>query len=138
MDDNRFEVKSLVINTRESLYEPIEITIDGNVYQSKKMTRAVMAEVNKLDDEKPMVNDEVLYKIILLLFDVDAETLDKLDKREVQDIYLFVKKKFNDVEQERLKLVISTFGGSWQPGTEEKKKVTERIPKNRKRSGSKA
>lgn len=125
----------LVINTRKSLYDPIEIEIDGQVYQSKKTTRAVLAEINKLDDQITEKNDEPMYKIVELLFGIDRKILDKLDKREVEDIYFFIKKKFQEVNKERLKLIADTFGNLW--GLEGKKKPKEKIP-SRKRPGSKA
>jgi len=126
----------LVIETRKSLYDPIEFEIDGKVYQSKKATRAVLSELNKLDEQKPLENDDVLYKAIQALFEVDTKTLDKLDKREVQDIYVFMKKKFFEIEKQRADLLMKTFGNLWQK--EGQPKVKEIPPKNRKRPGSKA
>jgi len=125
----------LVISTRKSLYDPIEIEIDGEVYQSKKTTRTILAEINELDKKISPDNDEPLYKIVRLLFDVDQKILDKLDKREVEDIYFFVKKKFQEIERERLRLISDTFGKIWN---EKGQQVKRTIPKNRKRPGNKA
>lgn len=122
----------LVLNTKKSLYEPIEIEIDGQVYQSLKTTKAVLKEINKLD-EKVTEDDEALYKGVQLLFDVDMKTLEKLDKREVQQIWLYSKQKFLEIEKQRLDIITSTFGKIWGP---EGKKTKEKIP-SRKRSGSK-
>ncbi len=125
----------LVLNTKKSLYEPIEIEIDGQVYQSTKTTRAVIIEINKLDDEieKAPTNDVPLYKAVQVLFNITPEILNKLDKREVQDIYTFSKKKFFEIEAQRVKLITETFGKIVVPGP---KKVKGEIP-SRKRSGSK-
>lgn len=124
----------LVLNTKKSLYEPIEIEIDGQVYQSIKTTRATLKEINKVDEEiqKAPMNDELLYKAIRLLFDVEPKILDKLDKREVEDIYTFSKKKFFEIEKQRAEIIASTFGKAYGP---ENQKVKERIP-SRKRPGS--
>ena len=124
----------LVLNTKKSLYEPIEIEIDGQVYQSVKTTRATLKEVNKLDDQilKEPKNDELLYKVIQLLFDVEPSILDKLDKREVQDIFVFSKKKFFEIEKQRMEIVMSTFGKIWGP---DKQESTEKNP-SQKRPGS--
>ncbi|MHA1225237.1 MAG: hypothetical protein ACTSPV_00675 [Candidatus Hodarchaeales archaeon] len=130
MNEDRF-----VISTRKSLYDPIEIEIDGEVYQSKKTTRTILAEINELDKKISPDNDEPLYKIVRLLFDVDQKILDKLDKREVEDIYFFVKKKFQEIERERLRLISDTFGKIWN---EKGQRVKRTIPKNRKRPGNKA
>lgn len=125
----------LVLSTKKSLYEPIEIEIDGQVYQSIKTTRATLKEINKVDEEiqKNPTDDEPLYKAILLLFDVKPEILDKLDKREVEDIYTFSKKKFLEIEQQRVEIITSTFGKAYGP---EKKKTREVIP-SQKRPGKK-
>jgi len=124
----------LVVNTRKSLYDPVEIEIDGQIYQSKKTTRTVLAEVNKLDAQIKPDNDEPIFKIVELLYEIDRKILEKLDKREVEDIYFFTKKKFQEIDRQRLKLIADTFSNLGQP---EKQKVTERIP-NRKRPGNKA
>jgi len=129
MSENR-----LVLNTKKSLYEPIEIEIDGQVYQSIKTTRATLREINKLDDEiqKDPTNDELVYKAIRLLFDVKPEILDKLDKREVEDIYTFSKRKFFEIEKQRVEIITKTFGKAYGLGQQ---KVKEEIP-SRKRPGS--
>ena len=122
----------LVLNTKKSLYKPVEIEIDGKVYQNIKTTHAVLKEVNRLDDEIKDDSDfEPVCNIIKFLFNVDMETLEKLDKREVQDIYTFMKQKFQEIEKERRDLVIKTFANIW--GTERKE---EKAP-NPKRSGNK-
>ena len=126
----------LILNTKKSLYDPIEIVIDDQVYQSLKTTRAVVKEIDKLDEEigKDRKNSEALYKAVQLMFGVDMETLEELDKREVENIYIFAKRKFVEIEQERQKLVLSSFGNVWK---DKKQKVKEVPPKNRKRSGNK-
>ena len=130
MSDDR-----LVLNTKKSLYDPIEVVIDDQVYQSKKATRAVIKEVNALDEQiqKAPTDDELLYKAVQLLFDVDKKVLDTLDRREVEDIYTHSKRKFAEVEKQRVELIISSFG---QPLGSEKKKAGEIIP-SRKRPGKK-
>jgi len=122
----------LVLKTKESLYKPVEIEIDGKVYQNIKTTHAVLKEVNRLDDEIKDDSDfEPVCNIITFLFNIDMEILEKLDKREVQDIYTFMKQKFQEIEKERRDLVIKTFANIW--GTERKE---EKAP-NPKRSGNK-
>lgn len=123
----------LVLNTKKSLYEPIEIEIDGQVYQSAKTTKTVLKEINKLDEEivKAPTNDELLYNAIQLLFNIGSEILDKLDKREVEDIYTFSKRKFSEIEKQRAEIITRSFGKIWRPG---QKKVKEEIP-SQKRPG---
>ena len=125
----------LVLNTKKSLYEPIEIEVDGQVYQSAKTTNAVLKEINKLDDEiqKEPTNDALLYKAIQLLFNIERDILDKLDKREVEDIYTFSKRKFAEIEKQRVEIITNSLGKIWGPG---QKKVKE-IPPSQKRPGDK-
>jgi len=108
----------LVLNTKKSLYDPIEIEIDGQVYQSVKTTKAVLGEINKIDEEivkKAPDNTELLYKAVQLLFNVGSEILDKLDQKEVEDIYTFSKKKFFEIEKQRVEIITSTFGKITRP-----------------------
>jgi len=125
----------LVLSTKKSLYDPVEIVIDDKVYHSLKVTRAVAKEIDKLDAEigKDKKDDEALYKAVQLLYDIDLKVLEELDKREVEQIYIFSKQKFVEIEKERMKLVLASFGSTWAT----KEKVKKVIPKNPKRSGAK-
>lgn len=125
----------LVLNTKKSLYEPIEVVIDNQVYQSAKVTKDVLKEINKLDEEilKDPTSDELLYNAIQLLFNIDSKILDTLDKREVEDIYTFSKRKFAEIEMQRAEIVTSTLGKIWEP---EKQQAKGEIP-SRKRPGNK-
>lgn len=122
----------LVLNTKKSLYEPIEIEIDGQVYQSVKTTRTLLVEIDKLDEKAASNDDEALYKVVQLLFNVERKVLEKLDKREVQDIYTFSKKKFLEIEKQRVDIITKSFSKVF-PG----QKVVKEIPPSQKRPGSK-
>jgi len=125
----------LVLNTKKSLYEPIEIEIDKQVYQSVKVTTATLREIDKLDEEilKDPGSDKLLYRAVRLLFNVSPTILDKLDKREVEDIYTFSKKRFAEIEKQRADIVSKSLGDIWQPPHKEAKKT---IP-SQKRPGNK-
>lgn len=125
----------LVLNTKKSLYEPIEIEIDKQVYQSVKVTTATLKEIDKLDEEilKDPGSDKLLYRAVRLLFDISSEILDKLDKREVEDIYTFSKKKFAEIEKQRADIVSKSLSSIWQPPV---KKAREKVPSG-KRPGNK-
>jgi len=125
----------LVLDTKKSLYESFKIEIDGQVYQCIKMTRAILTEVNKLDEKIVPNNNEALYKAVQLLFNVPVKILDELDNREVEDIYLYAKRKFVEIEKERLNLITNTIGNVLD---KKGKQVNRTIPKNRKRPGNKA
>ena len=133
------EEKRLILSTKKSLYDPFEIEIDGQVYQNIVITRTVLREINKLEDEirEAEDNTESIYKYVQILFNVDLKILEKLDKRDVQDIYSFAKKKFWEIEEQRAKLITETFANlSLVPEEEGKEKPEKKIP-SQKRLGSK-
>ena len=134
MDEEKLEDR-LILSTKKSLYDPIEIVIDGQVYQSLKTTRTVLKKIDELDEFVDGRKDiDAVYKIVQFLFSIDMLVLEKLDKREVENIYIFVKRKFAEIEKERLKLVTASFGSTWVQEGQQVKKVP---PKNQKRSGKK-
>ena len=94
-----------------------------------------MREIDKLDEEilKDPGSDKLLYRAVRLLFNVGPTILDKLDKREVEDIYTFSKKRFAEIEKQRADIVSKSLSSIWQPPRKETKEV---IP-SRKRPGSK-
>lgn len=133
MDEEKPENR-LVISSKKSLYDPIEIVIDDQIYYSLKTTRPILKEIDKLDDEiaRNKQNREALYKVVQLMYNIDIKILEKLDAREVEDIYVFSKKKFAEIEMTRLKLAKLSFGANL--GTE-RVQVQKVIRKNQKRSG---
>jgi len=133
MDGQKLEDR-LVLTTKKSLYDPIEITIDDKVYQSLKTTRAVLKKIDELDKLVDKENTDALYKIVQLMFDVPMSVLEELDKREVENIYIFAKRKFVEIEKERLKLITASFGSTWSQKGQQARRVP---PKNRKRPGKK-
>ena len=124
----------LVLTTKKSLYDPIEIVIDDQIYQSLKTTRTVLKKIDELDKLVDKEDTDALYKIVQLLFNVSMAVLEELDKREVENIYIFAKRKFVEIEKERLKIITASFGNTWAKRTQ----PAGRVPsKNRKRSGKK-
>jgi|GEM_PF-2431758 len=124
----------LVLSTKKSLYDPIEIVIDDKVYESLKTTRNVLKKIDELDVLVDKGDTDALYKIVQLMFNVDMSILEGLDKREVENIYIYVKRKFVEIEKERLKLITASFGNTWSKKGQQVKKVP---PKNPKRPGKK-
>ena len=134
----------LVFSTKESIYPAIEIEIDAKVYQSVKLTRAVVGEMAKIEAKRKEIDkeggdeigDEIgepNYELVEFLFKVDKKELDKLDKREVEDIVLFVQEKIQTIEAQRLKVASSALRSAL--GIKDQPKNV--IPKNPKRPGGK-
>ena len=130
----------LVFSTKESIYPAIEIEIDDKVYQSLKLTRAVVGEMAKIEAKRKEIDkeggDEIgepNYELVELLFKVDKAILEKMDKREVEDIVLFVQEKIQTIEAQRLKVASSALRSAL--GIKDQPKNV--IPKNPKRPGGK-
>lgn len=92
-----------VLDTRKSLYAPVEVEIDGKVFQTVKITHAVKAELRKLELEIPKGNEKALFEWVSFMFNLEKAILEKLDVREVEDIYLYTVKKLRETESERMK-----------------------------------
>lgn len=124
----------LTLNTKKCLYDPIEIVIDDQVYQSVKTTKAMLEEINKIDEQivKSPSDSQWLYKAVQLLFNVESKTLDTLDQREVEDIYAFSKKKFAEIEKQRVEIVTNMLKKVWGP-----EKTVKKTTPSLKRPGSK-
>lgn len=124
--------------TRKTLYEAVEVEVDGEVYHSKKLTRSLLAEVDRLDIEVDKKNREALLEEVVLLLGIETKILEKLDFREVEDILLYVKGKFRLTEKKRLEKEVKQIEKQLV-GTPSRKKPIGRIPsrKNVKRPGKK-
>jgi len=130
----------LVFKTKTSIYPAIEIEIDDKVYQSVKLTRAVVSEMAKIEAKRKEIDKEDSievgepnYELVELLFKVDKKELEKMDKREVEDIVLFVQQKIQTIEAQRLKVASSALRSAL--GIKDQPKNV--IPKNPKRPGGK-
>jgi len=72
------------IDTQDNLFEPIEIDINGEVYQSVKLTRKLFREVLKKESKTSAGDMDSLYDQIKLIFPtLTDKTLDDLDIREI-------------------------------------------------------
>lgn len=119
------DTERLVLKTKKSLYDPIVIDVDETLYESVKLTRVVLDEMTKIEkertveDDKKDSNNSINYRLVNFIFKVPMKILDLLDKREVEDIVLFMQKKLRTTEAERLKAAKDAFkqtlGGKTQP-----------------------
>lgn len=80
--------KKLILSTKKSLFEPIEIEIDGRTYQSKSLSKKLVDEVlgDKIQKEAQKGNIDALYKQVYLLYDIEKDALESLDVRDVGKI----------------------------------------------------
>lgn len=134
MSDNN----KLKLSTRKSLYDPIEIEVDEKIYQSIKLTHDIALEIADIVNQISLLSSnkkavEAVYKFVEIVFNVPREILNKLEKREVEDIYIYTNTRLAEIEKERVSIV----NNSIKKAFPQKKEAKETIPKNRKRPGDK-
>ena len=87
------ENEILELSKQKSLYPPIEIRIEGKLYQSRKFTRAMLLSLDplekKLDKKDSDWNSLVAW--MLIVFGVPEPELEELEVSEIEDIYMKVK-----------------------------------------------
>jgi len=126
----------LKFNTRESLYSPLEIEIDKVIYKHGKLTREFTLGLEAIRKRIALRDEAAIDEWIIFMFGVKPEVLASLDVREVEDIYVDITAKLQEMENDRKGMAEKRLG------IEEKKDppaqpVKASPGKNAKRSGEK-
>jgi len=79
----------LKIESEKSLYQPIEVEIDGHIFSLKKVTQKMLGEIGRLDEEIPKGNLEAAWQRLEVLFG-PSKLFAKLDIFQVGEIIRFV------------------------------------------------
>jgi hypothetical protein len=99
-----------------------------------------MVEAAKIEERIRVkeTSSDATYEWVGLIFGIDKAILEKLEDREVEDIYLYAGREFREVEKERMKKEIDSFDSQLKQ-MKRVDKVKKDIPssKNSKRSGDK-
>lgn len=75
-----------------SLFDPIEIEIDGEVFKVERLTRALLLKIGELMEEDDDKSLESGYKVLELVLGERAyEVISELDIRRVNEIVEFIK-----------------------------------------------
>jgi len=80
------EEKKLILSTQKSIHKPIEVEIDGKIYQNRPLSRATFDEVKKHEKAALGGDIEALYKQVQILYGVEMAVLNKLDIRDVNTL----------------------------------------------------
>lgn len=80
------EEKVLVLSTQKSIHKPIEVEIDGKMYQNRPLSRATFDDVKKHEKAALKGDIEALYNQVQILFGVPMDVLNKLDIRDVNSL----------------------------------------------------
>ncbi len=93
----------LKIDTKRTLYEPIEIEIGGRVFPLKKVDRAVLRRIRELDAETQKGNLDAAYERLELLIgkhkfidDLALENLIEITNFVIRSIIAPTKKEKNE------------------------------------------
>ena len=82
----------LIIDTKadESLFEPIEVEINGQTFQAKRLTRSVLLGIEDLMKQMQVGSFDAAYKALELLLGEDALSVSDLDLTQVTKIIRFI------------------------------------------------
>jgi len=80
------EDKILVLSTRKSIHKPIEIKVDGKLYQNNPLSKDLFDQVRKHEKAAAAGDINALYAQVKLLFSVPIAKLNKLDIRDVNTL----------------------------------------------------
>lgn len=78
-------MEEYTIDTKKSLYKPIRIKVDNEVFVAKKIDRDAIRKIEKLAREAIKGDVEAAYKQLEIIFG-KSKVLDNLDLREVNGI----------------------------------------------------
>ena len=144
-------------NTRKSIYPPIEVTLDGEVYQSRKFTHPMMIEKEPyekaIDSTEPKKDEsdvdfgkrqwDAYCNWMRIVFGVPTEKMEEAEFSEIEDVYMEVKtgllkRQGNRMEKHvtEIKAVTAKIEKSTDSVAEVVQKA-EKIAKNVKRPGKK-
>jgi hypothetical protein len=88
----------LSIDTGASLYEPIEVEIDGKAFVLRRLTQKDFAELEALDQKIIDGNLVAAFKRLDVLFGPD-ESFSKLDIYQVGEVIRFVARAISNPEK---------------------------------------
>lgn len=91
-----------VINTKESVYEPITIIIDGQTFEARKMNRAAIKKINEMAN-KSDTEPEILYDWVIFVFDGDKKFQNLVNDLDLRDIKTIVGQVRNQLAFPKLK-----------------------------------
>lgn len=79
----------LRIDSTASIYDPIEVEIDGETYPLRKLTRKELADLERLDKEIQEGHLDAAYGRLEIMFG-QHEAISKIDLSQVGEIVRFV------------------------------------------------
>lgn len=113
--DEREEVIDLVLSSTKSLHRPLKIEVEGKIYTSTVLSKALFDTLTKLQEKGEAGDSDAPYEQIKLVFGVPKVHLYKLDMRDINVIS---------------ELVLDTLMKSENYRTTQEKKVKEPGEKN--------
>lgn len=105
------------LDTRKSLYPPIEIAIKDKagqrlVFAAKKQTRPVQETLFPLSQRIEGGERGAVYDWVKFLYDLPDEIIDALEAWEIEDIYLYTCREIQKTESERAFQIVDDLRGA--------------------------
>lgn len=92
-------MSDLVLSTKKSLYDPIEIEIDGKKYRSRPLSFGLIEELEKHEEAGKKGDIGALYSQVNVLYGIKKRVLRKLDIRDIQKLVSFMMKKVSQTTE---------------------------------------
>lgn len=92
-------IEKLVLSTKKSIHDPIEIVIDNKTYFSRPLSHALFDEIKKRQAETGKDDSEKLVKQILIIYDVPFEIVNKLDVRDLVSMLKYTTGKMAELRK---------------------------------------
>jgi len=91
----------LKVDTSTTLYEPLEVEIDGKTFKVRRITRDLLRAISAMDVEVQGGQADLVYdRLALLLEEKAAPAIDKLDLLEVRRVMEFITENAFKVSKE--------------------------------------
>jgi len=110
----------ITINSKRSLFEPIEIEIDGEIFSIEKVDRGLFKRINPLEPKKDTSlpkQVEAVYKQLAMMLGVPLNKVENIDYRDAQHV-------LNRISKEIF------FAPTKRKNSKEPKKTIPKNPKN--------
>jgi len=81
----------VIVNFTVTLYKPVEVTLEGQVFKLRKLNRALFRKLAEFEKMERAAKDnfetvEVVYEEMKAFIDAPADVIDDLDDRQLMEL----------------------------------------------------
>lgn len=89
------------VSTKESLFKPIEIEVDGKVYSVSMITAELIEKMEKYDNKAEAADMKAVTELLELIIGIPKEVSRKIDVRDLNKMLTYVSGKiYNPLKYE--------------------------------------